>query len=232
MKGEKQAADESQAYVLRYLKYAERLAKRFYAEHHPMAAEFEDIVAAAYLGLCDAAQRFDSQKGVSFKTFSYFRIRGEMYDLLRRHSCSQRRRSSNIAAKEVTAEVMDEAGNEQSESPTRAKIEECQTIERVCEELGVVIRGVNQDLQLELSYLNIASPGSLIEEESVSAYLRAEIDRLPPVERRVVQLKYYQNFSYSEMSKMMSGTQKSSLCRLHKRAIKRMRERVATEQVF
>lgn len=45
-----------------------------------------EIAAAAEFGLVEAAAAFDSRRGVQFKTFAYYRIRGAVYDCLRKMS--------------------------------------------------------------------------------------------------------------------------------------------------
>ncbi|QDT33572.1 sigma-70 family RNA polymerase sigma factor [Thalassoglobus polymorphus] len=51
----------------------------------PSAIDFENLEAAGVLGLVEAANRFDADKGVAFKTFAYSRIRGAVLDELRRN---------------------------------------------------------------------------------------------------------------------------------------------------
>src|SRR5215467_10542145 len=43
-----------------------------------------ELDSAADLGLVEAATAFDSSRGVQFTTFSYYRIRGAVYDYLRK----------------------------------------------------------------------------------------------------------------------------------------------------
>src|SRR5262249_49402697 len=50
----------------------------------PPSVDRDDVIGAAELGLVEAAQNFDPLRGVLFKTFAYYRIRGAIYDALRR----------------------------------------------------------------------------------------------------------------------------------------------------
>jgi RNA polymerase sigma factor for flagellar operon FliA len=50
----------------------------------PKDVDRDDIRAAAELGLVEAANHFDPARGVLFKTFAYYRIRGAVYDCLRK----------------------------------------------------------------------------------------------------------------------------------------------------
>src|SRR5437016_99917 len=71
-----------------------RLVEAYRSYAHAIAAEVwrklsfaldnDDVRAAAELGLVEAAQSFDPTRGVQFKTFAYYRIRGAIYDGLRK----------------------------------------------------------------------------------------------------------------------------------------------------
>ncbi|MCS7158849.1 MAG: sigma-70 family RNA polymerase sigma factor [Gemmatales bacterium] len=52
----------------------------------PPEIDRENLEAAGILGLVEAAAHFDPRRGVQFKTFAYFRIRGAILDELRRNS--------------------------------------------------------------------------------------------------------------------------------------------------
>lgn len=52
----------------------------------PEHVDFENLQSAGVVGLIEAAQSFDDERGVNFKTFAYPRIRGAIIDELRRNS--------------------------------------------------------------------------------------------------------------------------------------------------
>ncbi len=72
-------ADSAAAYLPLVHRIAARLAKRLPA-HVPLA----DLVSAGTEGLVEAMQRFDPARGVAFKAFASWRIRGAIRDDLRR----------------------------------------------------------------------------------------------------------------------------------------------------
>jgi len=49
----------------------------------PRSVEKDDLISAGYIGLIEAADRFDANAGVSFSAFARLRIRGAMLDFLR-----------------------------------------------------------------------------------------------------------------------------------------------------
>jgi RNA polymerase sigma factor for flagellar operon FliA len=44
----------------------------------------DDLMSCGVLGLINAVQRFDVNKGISFKSYAFHRIRGEIIDNLRK----------------------------------------------------------------------------------------------------------------------------------------------------
>src|SRR5579872_5609272 len=63
--------------------YAQALAAQI-LRGMPSRVDRLEINAAAELGLVEAASSYDARRGVQFKTFAYYRIRGAVYDCLRK----------------------------------------------------------------------------------------------------------------------------------------------------
>ena len=59
---------------------AAEMLKRF-----PRHVERREVEAAAELGLVQAANAYNSSRGIAFTTFAYYRIRGAVFDLLRQY---------------------------------------------------------------------------------------------------------------------------------------------------
>jgi RNA polymerase sigma factor for flagellar operon FliA len=53
--------------------------------HLPPGIDLENLEAAGTLGLVEAAGKFDGERGVKFETFATWRIRGAVFDELRRN---------------------------------------------------------------------------------------------------------------------------------------------------
>ena len=49
----------------------------------PSHIEVDDLVSSGVIGLLDAMERYDASRGIKFKTYADFRIRGAMLDYLR-----------------------------------------------------------------------------------------------------------------------------------------------------
>src|SRR5258708_39292142 len=65
------------------LPFVESLARRM-AASMPNSIDIGDLVQDGVLGLIDAANRFDEDRGIKFETFAERRVRGAMIDALRK----------------------------------------------------------------------------------------------------------------------------------------------------
>src|SRR5258708_31770157 len=52
----------------------------------PPGVDAENLLSAGTLGLVEATNKFDPERGIQFKTFAYIRIRGAILDEVRRNS--------------------------------------------------------------------------------------------------------------------------------------------------
>jgi RNA polymerase sigma factor for flagellar operon FliA len=69
--------------IERYLPLARTLSRRVRAVGTPVT-DGDDLASAAFLGLIDAVDRFEPNRGVPFEAYASLRIRGAMIDELRR----------------------------------------------------------------------------------------------------------------------------------------------------
>ena len=72
----------NQELVERYIPLANKLAYQK-KKSLPRFIDVEELKSAAYLGLVEAASRFDPERGVAFSTFAYPRVFGAIHDHLR-----------------------------------------------------------------------------------------------------------------------------------------------------
>ena len=74
------------------------------------AIEWEDLLNYGVLGLMDAVERFDPDRGITFETFASLRVRGAVLDALRRHDplgrlARRRVRAAKEAIQQLTVEL-------------------------------------------------------------------------------------------------------------------------------
>src|SRR5437762_13821327 len=103
------------------LPFVEALARRM-AATMPNSIDVGDLVQDGVLGLIDAVQRFDQDRGIKFETFAERRVRGAMIDALRRDAWPRgvrRQRRELDAAREA---LRRELGHEPSLADLAARV--------------------------------------------------------------------------------------------------------------
>jgi len=221
--------------ILKYaplIKYiAHRLAMRL-----PSHISVKDLMSAGVIGLMHAVSKFDPGKNVSFKTYAEFRIRGAMLDELR--ALDWVPRSIRQKASQIEKTIM-RLENERGRS-----VED----EEVAKELGVSleeyyemidgasgislvdIESVRQEipgLSGEDLFSNLladkgADPFHLFSVKELKGLLANAIDELPPREKTVLSLYYYEELTLKEIGEIMDLTE-SRICQIHTKCILKLR---------
>jgi len=90
----------SQQLVEQYIPLANKLA---YQKKRtlPNFIDIEELKSAAYMGLCEAASRFDTDYEVAFSTFAYPRIFGAIHDYLRERGWGKKSQPRNALSLDV-----------------------------------------------------------------------------------------------------------------------------------
>lgn len=92
---------EQQLLVEQYVPLANKLAfqkKRVLPNH----VDVEELQSAAYMGLVEAASRYDSSLGVAFSTYAYPRIFGAIHDYLRQQGWGRRGEETSLQSLDVS----------------------------------------------------------------------------------------------------------------------------------
>src|SRR5438046_106416 len=75
-------AEERDKLIVEHLSLIKHIAHRV-ATRLPASVEIGDLVNAGVLGLLDAVEKFEPERGVKFKTYAELRVRGAILDSLR-----------------------------------------------------------------------------------------------------------------------------------------------------
>jgi len=216
-----------------YRPIAERIARGIYSRY-PRVLDVDDLVGAAYLGLVDAAQRFDPERGVPFYGFAVGRVRGAVLDALRGADwvpAHARRKRSRIeyASRRFAARM--------GRAPTRVEL--AQALDVSLAEADRLLLGAHagaitplKDDEDGLSWQERVpsaepTPDDLLDvADSVEALHRA-IARLPERERRVLCRYHLQEAPLKVVAAELGVTQ-SRICQLARQGILRLREELVT----
>ena len=89
--------DHKSQLIKKNLPMVEKVVERMILQVPSFMAR-DDIMSAAMVGLINAAERFDESKGVLFRTFAEHRIRGAIFDEVRKLDWFAARKTYSIVA--------------------------------------------------------------------------------------------------------------------------------------
>lgn len=189
-----------------------------------LSIEFDELVSYGRLGLLEAAERFDHKVGVTFKTFAYYRIRGAMYDGLRKMEVITRRKNPRIKFEEAANQLLTSESSRGSSEARRPTLkEEIQEFRSMISSL-VPIYFLASDAMDQLS-----QPGKdrTAEEQAVFSQekkqLRAALNRLSKNERALIDYYYYHDMTLEEAAAKL-GLSKSWASRMHSKALFKLKD--------
>ncbi len=125
----KLSSSERNEIFLKYIPLLKFIAGRI-AMRLPPHIDINDIISAGALGLIDAVEKFDETKGIKFKTYAEFRVRGAMLDSLRNMDWVSRSVRKSATVLEKTFAELEKRFNRPA------------TDEEIAEELGVELEEV------------------------------------------------------------------------------------------
>lgn len=228
-------AAEREQLISRYAPLVKTIAGRL-ALRLPQHISQDDLTSAGLMGLMDAIDRFDVEKGVEFKSYAEFRIKGAMIDELRAMDWVPRSVRRN--AKKLEEAYMRVENREMRPAKDEEVAEELELDMEAFYRLVDESRGISVINEYDTTNRNApflsdehgrvsAIPIDINPLESLNraetVHIIAEaIDRLPKNERTVMSLYYYEELTMKEIGDVMGYTE-SRVSQLHTKAVIRLR---------
>ena len=229
--------EERDAQILKYAPLVKNIVGRLAAKLPIDAADKEDLVNVGIMGLMSALEKYDKSRNVQFETYASFRIRGAVLDELRAKDWVPRatRSKDNKIEKAITA-LKKELGR----APEESEIAEQMSIslaeyQKMLDEARCVSLISTEDLPPDylekfsrndvLEQINESNPLHMLVDMEFRDKLKQAIDQLPPKEKLVLSLYYYEEMTMKEAGRVMELTE-SRICQLHAQAVLRLRSMV------
>ncbi len=201
----------------------------------PAFVDREDIRSAALMGLMDAANRFDPRRGVLFKTFAERRIRGSVFDEVRRmdwFSRTLREKQSRLSR--ATEDLAKRLGRT-PEDPELAEylemtLDDFRELQLQVSQLGYVSLNENldEDDTNSQSFIDNLEDTSLVsvqermEANELTRELAGYLEQLSDKERLVIALLYYEELSQKEISEVLELSE-GRISQLHSQALSKLK---------
>lgn len=201
----------------------------------PAFVSREDIRSAALMGLMDAANRFDPRRGVLFKTFAERRIRGSVFDEVRRMDWfSRTMREKQSKLDRVTDELSKKLGRGPEDAELAAALEmnldEYHELQYQVSQLGYVslhesIDDAGEGSQTFIDNLEDTQQASVqerIESNELTHELAGYLEQLSEKERLVIALLYYEELTQKEIAEVLELTE-GRISQLHSQALGKLK---------
>jgi RNA polymerase sigma factor for flagellar operon FliA len=175
----------------------------------PAHAATEDLYSAGLVGLLHAVRRYNHKAGVLFETYARVRIRGAVFDELRKLDWVPR--SVHDKARKV-AEVMRKLEQKKGKAPTNAEMaKELDITEDEYEEGEATQHEAVADA-------TVPDPGHNTERRELSRIIAKRLEVLPDMQRKVLALYYFEDLRLREIAEVF-GVTESRISQIHAAAI-------------
>lgn len=184
----------------------------------PTGIEFDDLKSWGTEGLIKAYRNYDKTKGSQFKTYAYYRIRGEIYDRVRAEWQYRNPREYQKHRKEMqekVAEVIEDALDSNSSGrPLEQSISDVLASSAV-----VCLMSLDNIENVE----GIQDQNEQEDQDDGYNILWEEVETLDMEERQLIKLFYNEGLKQKEIAERLNYS-RSKVCRIHMKALEKLKK--------
>jgi len=194
--------------------------------------ELDDLHSFGREGLLDAARKFDSQRGVPFRAYANFRVRGAIIDGIRSSARLPRRTYERLNGMSAALRASEGVADDTFAAPAGAT--RAQADQALGDHLAAMAAAITVGL---IAPTSVGEQGELVQvspadspEEAVSraqllTLVQEAISALPEEEAALVRRHYLEGERFDHVAQSL-GLSKSWASRLHTRAMQRLSKRL------
>lgn len=209
----------------------------------PATHERDDLTSYATIGLIDAIEKYDLERGVKFVTYALPRVRGAIIDEVRsldwvpraiRTKSRELERSrvrleENLGRAPEDHELADHLGLSMEEFWALTNEASIASVTHLTETPGDT--GGDEDRVSSFSPVDAASaPHDIYETTEVVQVVARAVDRLPEADRQIIYFYYLQEMTLAEIGDVL-GVTESRVCQLQGRVLASLRDVLAQGHV-
>lgn len=215
--------------VLRYLETVRLIAVSLRNTYSKYASS-DDIINEGVIALIGAIDSFDPDRGVKFETYANLKIKGAIIDYVRRQDWVPRQ--VRRFGKDLDA-AYSELFSRLCRHPTNDELAEYMGItkERLKQGMSEAAGAITLSFE-ELLYednFSVEGSGSAdgeMYERELKQTIADAIGELPPKQRQVITLYYYEKLKFSEIGTVL-GLSESRICQIHSKAMLALKYRLS-----
>ena len=182
--------------------------------------EYQDLVNSGVIGLIDAINKFDAEKGAKFSSYSYIKIKSAILDEIRNQSPISKH---NLTKVNKYNRVVEKLQSKLLREPT--SYESNIDMLNIVSLNYVIFEDTNETVQDVISDREEEAPENIIEEEEKLEILSKAISNLNEREKLILSLYYYEDLNLKEIGKVL-GVSESRVSQLHRKSIRNLRNKI------
>ena len=190
------------------------------AKNTPQTVQLDDLVQEGSKGLLDAIIKFDTARNTKFGVYARMRIRGAIYDYLRKLLKSRNVFNKQKRIDAFSQEYMSEHNRLPSDDTIMRKVKipkELLYLYRNSANNGQLLTA--QDYEIEPSVKDDYFPSELI--DYMCKYL-------PRQQKRIIRFRYIKSYTLKKIGDMLQLSE-SRVCQIHAKALQRIKEVIETK---
>lgn len=196
----------------------------------------DDLYSVGVLGLLEAIERFDLEKGVEFHTYASIRIKGAVIDEIRKldwvpRSVRHKAKKIDVATQKLFQSLGRMPSDGEIAEELEISLEEYYTITDNMSSLFLVSLDALNDYDNEQDMKNSIKDNSILDEgqkrfmKKTREKLTDAIGLLPEKEKLVISLYYYEELTLKEIGSVLDVSE-SRISQIHSSAINKLKNAV------
>lgn len=175
--------------------------------------ELDDLIAYGQVGLAEAAQDYQPDRGAQFSTYAYYRIRGAIYDGISRMSWIAGKPPPTVRFQQLAGETLEHSVQEH---PAGESGDDARWLVDMTSRLAVVYLATSASghSAIDSQPAPGAPPGAAILNRELDEQLHRAVDALPDEQRSLIRLTYFDGLTLQDAAQKL-GISKSWASRLH-----------------
>lgn len=206
----------------------------------PPGVDLESLVHSGVVGLLEALDRFDPQRGLDFQVYARYRIQGEVMQCLRSLdwvSRSVRAWGRKVAAarSRLNGKLSREASSEELAAELAIPLDEYYRVSykiNVAQLLSLDDLSIGSEEELkkaqdEYSHSPFEDPLNVLEHKDLVEKLASAVEVLPERERLIITLYHHEELTLREIGEIL-GLSEGRICQIYSQAVSRLRQSMGT----
>jgi RNA polymerase sigma factor for flagellar operon FliA len=205
----------------------------------PPNVELNDLISDGVIGLIDAIEKYDDERGVKFETYAITRIHGAILDALRSldwvpRAVRQKARELDRVHQEMETELGRSPTDDELATRMGVSLKELDTMQQRVR--GTAVLSLEEHIPsekgsdiplLDTLRTDDGEIGTAFEQSEVREALVAAVEDLGHQERTVIRLYYFEGQTLKDI-KLALGVSESRVSQIHAQAVIHLRAKLKT----